>query len=215
MKTAIQIDFDGTVTIEDVSFLLLDTYVGLVWREYLKEYTAGKITVGAFNKKAFAMMKADKKTMTELVLNSPRVRIRPGFKELIGYCEKKGCKVSIVSNGLTFYIEALLKKLGIKGIEIHAAENVFFKGGMNVRYIGPDGKEVDTDFKKAHTEDLCKRGYNVIYIGNGSSDIYPARLAMHVFACDDLMKKCREENLKHFVFNDFFDVIKELEKLNL
>jgi len=215
MKTAIQIDFDGTVTEEDVSFLLLDTYVGPAWREYLKEYSSGKISVGAFNKKGFGMMKADRKTMTGLVLTSPRVKIRPGFKELIDYCKRKGFKIVIVSNGLEFYIEAILKSQEIDGMEIHAAENVFYPGGMNVRYIGPDGSEVDAGFKEVYTADLCRRGYRVIYLGNGASDIHPARLARHVFACDDLLKKCREEELKHFAFQDFFDVIKELGNLNL
>ena len=214
-KTAIQIDFDGTVTEEDVSFLLLDTYVGPVWREYLKEYSSGKISVGAFNKKVFGMIKADRKTMTDLVLTSPRVRIRPGFKELIDYCRKKRFKIVIVSNGLVFYIEAILKKQGIEGLEINAAENVFFPGGMKVRYVGPDGNELEAGFKEAYTAKLCKEGYNIIYLGNGNSDIHPARLALHVFATKDLLKKCKEEKLKHFPFKDFFDVISELKKLKL
>ena len=214
-KTAIQIDFDGTVTEEDVSFLLLDTYVGPAWREYLKEYSSGKISVGAFNKKVFAMMQADRKTMTDLVLTSPRVKIRPGFRELIDYCKKKVFKIVIVSNGLEFYIEAILKSQGVDGLEIHAAENVFYPGGTNVRYVGPDGREVDTGFKEAYTAALCKQGFNVIYLGNGTSDIYPARLALHVFACDDLLQKCKEEKLKHYAFKDFFEVVKELEKLKL
>jgi 2-hydroxy-3-keto-5-methylthiopentenyl-1-phosphate phosphatase len=215
MKTAIQIDFDGTVTIEDVSYLLLDTYIGPVWREYLKEYSSGKISVGAFNKKVFGMMKADRKTMTDLVLTSPRVKIRPGFKELMDYCQQKSFRIVIVSNGLSFYIEAILKSQGIKGPEIHAAENTFFPGGMNVRYIGPDGQEVDAGFKEAYTAALCKEGYNVIYVGNGTSDIYPSRLARYVFATEDLLKKCKEEKLQHYAFEDFFDVIKELETLDI
>jgi 2-hydroxy-3-keto-5-methylthiopentenyl-1-phosphate phosphatase len=212
-KTAIQIDFDGTVTLEDVSFLLLDTYVGSKWREAHKEYAAGKISVGAFNKKVFGMMRADKKTMTRLVLTDPSVKIRPGFKELIDYCRSKGYKIIIVSNGLMFYIEAILEKEGIKGLEIVAAENKFFKGGMNVRYVGPDGNEVDTAFKESYTADLRKKGYNVIYIGNGTSDIHPARLAQHVFATQDLLEKCKKDGLAHCTFNDFFDVINTLEKL--
>lgn len=214
-KIAVQIDFDGTVTTEDVSFLLLDTYVGPAWREYLNQYSSGKITVGAFNKKVFGMIKADRKTMTDFVLNSPRVKIRLGFMELIEYCKNRGYKTVIVSNGLMFYIEALLKKMGIRGLEIHAAENVFFEDGMKVRYVGPDGKEIDTDFKKAYTETLYRQGYKVIYIGNGTSDIYPARLATRVFACDDLLQACTGENLKHHPFHDFYDVIKVLEKLDL
>lgn len=215
MKTAVQIDFDGTVTEEDVSFLLLDTYVGNVWREHLKEYTSGDISVGAFNKKVFGMMKADRQTMTKFVLTSDRVKIRTGFKEIIDYCVKKGLKAVIVSNGLIFYIEAILKSLGISGLEIHAAENVFYPGGMKVRYIGPDGKEVEAGFKEAYTAALCKEGYDVIYVGNGTSDIYPSRLARHVFATDDLLQRCKQEKLKCFPFNDFHEVIKGLETLKI
>jgi len=215
MKTAIQLDFDGTVTEEDVSFLLLDTYVGSRWRKYLKEYTSGKIPVGTFNKKVFGMIKADRQTMTDLVLNSERVKIRPGLPELIEYCNRKDFKVVIVSNGLIFYIEAILKNLGINGLEIYAAENVFYPGGMKVRYIGPGGKELEAGFKEAYTEMLCKKGYNVIYIGNGTSDIYPSRLAHYVFATADLLKRCREEKLECIPFKDFYDVISGLEALGL
>src|SRR4030042_3631779 len=215
MKKAVQIDFDGTVTEEYVSFLLLDTYVGSTWREYLKEYSSGDISVGAFNKKVFGMMKADRKTMTDLVLTSDRVKIRPGFKEIIDYCAGKGLKVTIVSNGLNFYIEAILKKLGINELEINAAENVFFPGGMKVRYIGPDGKEVEAGFKQAYTKALCKEGYEVIYVGNGTSDIYPSRLERHVFGTADLLKRCKKEKLKCFPFNDFHEVVSVLKKLKL
>jgi 2-hydroxy-3-keto-5-methylthiopentenyl-1-phosphate phosphatase len=216
MKTAVQIDFDGTVTEEDVSFLLLDTYVGSVWREHLKEYSSGKIPVGAFNKKVFGMMQADRQTMTEMVLTSERVIIRPGFRELLEYCAGKGYKIVIVSNGLRFYIEAILENLGVAGInslEIYAARNEFYPGGVKVAYIGPDGTELEAGFKEAYTEMLVKQGYRVIYMGNGDSDIYPSRRAKHVFATAQLLKRCRAENLDCFPFNDFFDVIKGLESL--
>jgi len=214
MKIAVQIDFDGTVTEEDVSFLLLDTYVGPRWREYLKEYTAGKIPVGTFNKKVFGMMKADRHTMTELVLTSDRVRIRPGFRELVDYCSQKGYKVVIVSNGLTFYIEVLLDRLGIDGIDIYAAENEFSPDGMKVRYVGPDGTEKEAGFKEAYTELLVKQGYNVVYVGNGVSDIFPSRMAIKVFATGDLLERCREEKLECTPFNDLNDVVRGLENLS-
>jgi 2-hydroxy-3-keto-5-methylthiopentenyl-1-phosphate phosphatase len=215
MRTAVQLDFDGTVTEEDVSFLLLDTYVGGGWRDYLKEYTEGRISVGAFNKKVFGMMKADEKTLTDFVLTSDRVKIRPGFKELIDYCGEKGYKTVIVSNGLIFYIKTILHKLGIDGLTIHAAESTFSSDGMKVRYLGPEGKEVDAGFKEAYTRMLCQQGYQVVYVGDGKSDIYPSRLARYVCATADLLKRCRAENLKCYPFIDFFDVIKIIESLEL
>jgi 2-hydroxy-3-keto-5-methylthiopentenyl-1-phosphate phosphatase len=214
MKTAVQIDFDGTVTVEDVSFLLLDTYVGSAWREHLEEYNSGKIPVGAFNKRVFGMMQADRQTMTEMVLTSPRVKVRPGFRELIEYCAGKGYKIVIVSNGLRFYIEVILENLGVAGVnelEIYAARNDFYPGGVKVTYIGPEGTELEAGFKEAYTGMLIKRGYRVIYMGNGDSDIYPSRLADYVFATDQLLKRCKAENLECIPFTDFFDVIKGLE----
>jgi 2-hydroxy-3-keto-5-methylthiopentenyl-1-phosphate phosphatase len=213
MKTAVQLDFDGTVTEEDVSFLLLDTYVGPRWREYLKDYTSGRVPVGVFNKKVFAMMKADRKTMTDLVLNSDRVKIRPGLHEYADYCSRKGIRNVIVSNGLVFYIEAILKKLDLNGFEVHAAQNRFYPGGMKVAYIGPDGTEMEVGFKEAYTRLLKKSGYDVIYVGNGASDIFSARQASHVFAVDELLKRCRREKVPCTPFTDFYDIIRGLEAL--
>jgi 2-hydroxy-3-keto-5-methylthiopentenyl-1-phosphate phosphatase len=216
MKIAVQIDFDGTVTIEDVSFLLLDKYAGSPWRQYLKEYNSGKISVGAFNKKVFGMVKADRKTMTEFVLTSERVKIRPGFKEFLEYCFKNKFKTIVVSNGLIFYIEAIIKNLGIdslKGLEIFASQNEFHPGGMNVAYIGPDGKELGTGFKESYTKMLIKKGYDVVYIGDGNSDIYAARKAKYVFATDQLLKRCKREKIDCIPFEDFIEVVKAMDKI--
>jgi 2-hydroxy-3-keto-5-methylthiopentenyl-1-phosphate phosphatase len=214
MKTAIQCDFDGTITEEDVSFLLLDAFAGGNWRDVLREYTTGKITVGDFNAGAFAMVKADKQTLREYIYKSGRVKIRRGFKELLNYCHRKGFKFIIVSNGLTFYIEAILEGAGVKDIEAFAAQNQFSPEGMKVKYVGPDGNGIKDGFKEAYTRMLQSRGYNVVYVGNGTSDIYPARRASHVFATGDLLRRCHEEKLECTPFHDLNDVVAGLEALS-
>src|SRR4030042_4410089 len=93
---------------------------------------------------------------------------------------------------------------GLKGLEIYAAKNDFYPGGVKVAYIGPDGAELEAGFKEAYTEMLVNKGYRVIYMGNGDSDIYPARLAKYVFATDQLLKRCRKEKLDCFPFKGFF-----------
>ena len=214
MKIAVQLDFDGTVTEEDVSFLLLDTYVGSKWRDMLDEYTSGRIPVGTFNKRVFSMMKADKQTMLDLIFSSDRVKIRPGFRELIDYCRSKDYKVVIASNGLIFYIEAILKSLRLDGIEVFAAQNQFSPDGMKVQYIGPDGNEMEAGFKEAYTALLKRKGYSIIYVGNGISDIYPSRQSIKVFATGDLLERCRQEQLECTPFNDLYDVVRGLEELS-
>ncbi|HEY97314.1 MAG TPA: HAD-IB family phosphatase [Dehalococcoidia bacterium] len=213
MKLAVQCDFDGTITEEDISFLILDTFVGNRWREMLTEYLEGRIPVGAFNKKVFAMVRADKQTQLDVIFNSDRVKIRPGLRELVDYCSQKGYRFIIVSNGLTFYIGALLEREGIRNAEVFAATNEFRPEGMIASYIGPDGREMDAGFKEAYTKLLIKNGYEVAYAGNGVSDIYPSRLAKIVFATGDLLRKCEEEKLAYTPFDNLHDVVRGLKTL--
>ena len=215
MKIAIQCDFDGTITEDDVGYILLDTFADGNWRQILADYLAGRIPVGTFNRKSFALVKADQQTLTNFVLTSDMVRVRPGFKELLDYCSRKGYEFVIVSNGLTFYIEAILENEGVKGIEVFASQNQFSTEGLKVKYIGPDGSQMEAGFKEAYTEMLKGRGYSVVYIGNGPSDIHPAKRAIHVFATGDLLRRCQEEQLEYTPFDDLNDVVRSLETLSL
>ncbi len=212
-KTLVQCDFDGTITEEDVSFLMLDAFTDGDWRQIWKEYITGKITVGVFNTRAFAMVKVDRQTLLDFMFKSGGVKVRPGFRELLDYCSRKDYKAVIVSNGLDFYIKAILDNMGINGIDVFAAQCRFSPEGMVVSYIGPDGSRMEAGFKETYTGLFQKEGYRVVYVGNGLSDIYPARRAHYVFATGDLLKRCRETKLECQPFNDLNDVVRGLSVL--
>jgi len=211
MKTLVQCDFDGTVTEEDTSFFLLDAFAQGDWRRLLREYKEHKISVGEFNTKAFAMVKADKPTLLGALKG--KIKVRAGFHELVNYCLKKGFRLVIVSNGLDFYIEATLKDLGLKNIEVHAAQASFHPEGMKVQYLGPDGERLEDGVKEAYTQSFLKLGYRVIYVGNGDSDFAPAKYAHHVFATGELLAYCRENNLNYKPFDNFVDVVRDIDLL--
>ena len=215
MKTAVQLDFDGTITVHDISYLLLDAYAGDAWHPFLKAYENDVINVGTFNRRSFALVRATREEMTDFLFKSDRVVIRDGFTDFIGYCRERGYRLLVASNGLRFYIEAILEKLDIRGVEVYASENEFSPQGMKVKYVGPDGLETDDGFKAAYTLSLADQGYTIIYAGDGSSDIYSARLAHHVFATNQLLGKCREEGLASEEFRDFRDILAGVEKLDL
>ena len=211
MKTLIQCDFDGTVTEEDVSFFLLDTFAQGDWRGLLRQYKENRISVGDFNTRAFAMVKHDKAALLKEV--KVKTKVRPGFQELVNYCQKKDFRLVIVSNGLDFYIGAVLKDLGLENIEVHAAQASFHPEGMVVQYIGLDGKIVEDGFKDAYVKSFLKLGYRVIYVGNGDSDFPPAKYAHHVFATGELLTYCRENNLNCKPFENFIDIVTYIDVL--
>ncbi|HPL30592.1 MAG TPA: HAD-IB family phosphatase [Anaerolineae bacterium] len=210
-KTIVQCDFDGTITDEDASFYLLDAYAEGDWRSILEQYKAGRITVGEFNTRAFAMIKQDEATLLSKL--EENVRIRPGFSELLDYCKCRGFRFVIVSNGLQFYIEAILRALGLSGIEVHAATNRFEATGVHVQYVAPDGTVLQDGFKEAFTHLYLSEGYRVAYVGNGTSDSYASRHAHLVFATGDLLAYYQKHGLPCVPFNDLSDVVTGLSKL--
>ena len=207
----IQCDFDGTITEEDIGFMLLDTFAEGDWRKWLQQYMERKISVGYFNTKAFAMVKASREDLLEVARN--KAKLRDGFHELISYCQSKGFRFVIVSNGLDFYIKSILEDAGLGDIEVYAAQTQFHPDGLKVQYIGPDGAQLDSDFKKAYIGAFQDQGYQVIYVGNGASDISPAVHAHHIFARGELLNYCREMNLNCKPFDDLNDITRGLESL--
>ena len=212
MKTLIQCDFDGTITEEDASFFLLDKFAQGDWRTLFQQYKEHKISVGEFNTRAFAMVKEGKHTLLQALEGN--VKVRAGFHELVNRCRERGFSFVIVSNGLDFYIRAVLKESGLADLEVHAAQASFHPTGMKVRYLGPNGKTVDDGFKDAYMESFLGLGFRVVYIGNGDSDIAPARHAHRVFATGDLLAYSKENNLNCKPFTDFREVVESLEQMS-
>lgn len=213
LKILIQSDFDGTITEEDVGFMLLDNFASGNWRQLLAQYRAGEISVNSFNTRAFAMVKEDRQTLLKFARS--RAKIRDGIRELITYCHRKGFKFVIVSNGLDFYIEALLRDTGIDNIDVFAAKTQFSAKGLMTRYIGPEGNQLDSGFKEAYVRLFLERGYHVVYVGNGISDTSPARYAHNIFATGELLAHCKQANLNCIPFVTLNDIVRGLELLPL
>ena len=203
-KILIQCDFDGTVTEDDISFILLDTFAKGDWRAINRQYTDGIITVGQFNEKAFGLVRAGKKVMLDYLKD--KVKVRTGFQKLVELCQQKGIRLVIVSNGLDFYIKKILEDMGLLNLEYHAAETQFHANKLKVRYIGPDGSVVDSGYKEKYVNQYLKEGYHVVYIGNGTSDLSPARGAHQIFATENLLKSCQSNGVTCIPFTSFLEI---------
>lgn len=211
IKTLIQCDFDGTLTEEDISFLILDTFADGDWRYYLEQYKNNQISVGRFNTLAYRMVKKDEAALIRFV--NEKTELRPGLKELVKYCRKRNFRFTIVSNGMTFYIKTLLKNTRISGVEVYAAQANFDNNGIEAKYIGPDGKEIQNGFKEAYIKQFLSDGWRVISIGNGASDIPAAKLAHYTFATEPMLSLCRDMKFDCMPFEKLDDIIKGLDTI--
>ena len=207
----IQCDFDGTIIRNNLSILLRETFAHSDWQKIELDYLQGHLTVEQSNKLQFAFIKEPKEKLQEFVRQ--HIEVRPGFVEFVRYCRDTSTPLVIVSSGLDFYIEPVLAEIGTPDLELHCGQTSFGENGVAVSYTDPEGNIINEGFKKTYLASLKKRGRNIIYIGDGLSDLEAARDADHVFATGHLLKLLRAESVLCSVFFDFYDLLRQVRLL--
>lgn len=98
-------------------------------------------------------------------------------------------------------------------LELHCAQTTFSEDGIIVCYTDPKGNTIDRDFKSRYLAWLKERDKNIIYIGDGLSDLEPARLADHVFAKGHLLELLSTKPVVRDDFSNFYDILQQVRLL--
>ena len=187
---SVLVDFDGTISLEDVTDHLLDTYgADRDWRRRDAEYLRDEAGTRELIEWDLSILDADEATLRR---EAERQRLDPGFATLAESVRRHGGAIEVVSDGLGFYVAAAIERLGCADVPVATAE---FRFG---RIDGPadDGaRPAEVDFPFGHPAcfvcGTCKRervrahqsaGHLVVFVGDGQSDRYGAHHAEIVFA---------------------------------
>ena len=210
---AVLTDFDDTAAVENVAELLLNQFGDPTWPDVRRRFRAGELTLNEYQEITFRNIQADRATMQSYVKQN--ANLRPYFKELWGYCQEHTIPMAIVSQGLDFYIEALLEKEGFSQVPVHAVNTRFTPTGITYeyRYAYP-GKEGQGNSKGLVVDRYRQQGYYVIYIGDGISDFEAAHKADLLFAHRALAEECQRQQIRFRPFADFRDVLQVLQELS-
>ncbi len=119
----------------------------------------------------------------------------------------------ILSDGLDYYIDYILRKHGIRDVDYRANHMYFNNGSIEVEfpYVNK-GCGRCGNCKRWHIESHCQDGELIIYVGDGYSDRYAIRSANVVFASNDLAEYCIKEDLEYIPFEHFYDILNYLKK---
>jgi 2-hydroxy-3-keto-5-methylthiopentenyl-1-phosphate phosphatase len=207
----IQCDFDGTIIKNNLSVLIREKYACSDWQKIDSDYLHGHISVEQSNKLQFALIKEPKERLQTFVRQ--HIEVKPGFAEFVQYCQESAIPFAIVSSGLDFYIEPVLVEIGMPDLELHCGRTYFSRGGIDVAYYDPAGNIVSEGFKKKYLTWLKKRGTNIIYLGDGLSDLEAARQADHVFATGHLLDLLDIHSIERSAFSDFYDLQRQIRLL--
>ncbi len=139
--------------------------------------------------------------------------LRPWFGEVWQHCQDRGLPMVIVSQGLDFYIEALLEKEGFPQVPVYAVETSFTDQGIDYKYnFTYPGEPHRGNSKGLVVSQFREQGYRVLYVGDGRSDFEAAVEADQVFAHSVLAEECQRQGIPFRPFRDFGDVLSVLQE---
>lgn len=209
MKRAVLTDFDGTITQEDVAETILAEFAPAEWRRIEELHRARRIGTRDTMIRQFALVRAEKYDLLEFV--DGRVRMDETFPSFAAYCANRGMRLEIVSEGLDFYVDHLLRKWQVE-VPVRTNGTRFTDGRIEITYPWADATcTLCGTCKLLRLFELRAQGYRVAYAGDGHSDLCPAIEADLVFAKRDLADLCREEAIDFIPFERFSDIQRGLD----
>jgi 2-hydroxy-3-keto-5-methylthiopentenyl-1-phosphate phosphatase len=213
-RLALVIDFDGTITTEDVGLQIITEFGLPGWDEGIIKYRSGEFGSRELHEwEAAYLSSSQEHEMQEMA--RLKGEIRPGFNELIDYAHGNEIPLEIASSGWSFYIDAILGKYELTEIPYISAKADFTLGDTAVFACSPGATlcEINGICKCDRVRPLQSDDYKVIFIGDGLSDFCVSAQADVIFATRSLRKHCEDNQIEFTPFEDFFDVVRELEKL--
>ena len=199
---AVLTDFDDTAAVQNVAELLLKRFGAPDWMDVRQRFRDGHIDLKEYQEITFRTIQADRATMQAYV--KEHANLRPYFRELWGFCQTNDFPMAVVSQGLDFYIQALLDKEGLGRVPIYAVNTKFQNGEISYQYEhNYPGKMTEGNSKGFVVRSFQQLGCHVFFAGDGRSDLEAAQVADVVFAHSTLAKFCDDEGIPYNRFQDF------------
>ena len=205
-------DFDGTVALKDVGNGLFRRFAESSWEEPVRLWKEGRISSKECLERECALARTN---YEKVAAYADEQEIDPHFKQFVTFCENHNVPVTIVSDGLDFYIERILKRYDLTNVP-YFSNKLFFEQDDCIRPEFPyfeEGCKVCGNCKGYHVRRLKKPGDYVIFVGDGYSDRCGAEAADLVLAKDDLISYCVRHSIAYKEFSNFFDVEKKVKAI--
>lgn len=200
-------DFDGTITKEDSLYNFFDKYADEKWLEVEKRWKDGLINSKECLIEEFELVKNLNEKMIDKYTDA--IEIDDCFVEFYNFIKKENIEFYVVSDGVDYFINRILEKNNIKGINLITNHAEFINGKFTLSFPNSNKLcEVNSGTCKCKALRELKKKFNTIYyIGDGNSDFCVAGKADFLFAKSALMEYCKEKNINHKPFKTFKDVL--------
>lgn len=200
-------DFDGTITTVDTTLRVLDRLAAPAWEALEDDWRAGRIDAAACMRGQIALIAGDDAAL-DAALDS--VDVDPGFADFAGWCAAHAIPLTVVSDGVDYFIRRILARHGLGELPV-----------VSNRLAGEAGAR---RLAQPHRREGCAAGAGVckcdatqgrldtparpmvVYIGDGRSDFCVSARADLLFAKGELAAYAAGRGQAHQVFETFHDI---------
>ena len=213
MPRTIVVDFDGTITEQDLLDEIAETFGDPeVYRELDKGLDRRELTLHEVLRREFEPVTAPLDDVVVWVL--AHARVRPGFRELVVLARERGWRLVVVSSGFRELIEPVLAREGLSGVELYSNSVDPDPRGWRVRFLDETLCKTCEQACKRSTVSALADGSEVVYVGDGYSDRCAAEDADLVFARRGLAAYLSGRGVPFEPFDDFFQIAGRIARLD-
>jgi len=204
-KCAVFIDFDNTITSRDVLDDMIERFsINDRWIDLERKWKRGDIGSRECLQGQVKGIRITKRNLDKYLAG---VKLDPYFKRLIKFLNAEKIKTIVLSDNFDYILKRILSLNAIKGLKLYSNKLRFRQDRLIPGFPFTDKK----CRKCAH----CKlknllansdTGSIIVYIGDGHSDVCPAKYADIVFAKEDLLSYYRGKKSGCLAFKSLKEV---------
>ncbi len=216
MKRTIKVfvDFDGTITFEDVGEAIFNKFgetekVGKIIEDLLSDKISSRQCWDDLCNSVDAVNKAE---LNEFI---DKLDVDPSFNTFVKFCDENKIDMVVLSDGFDYYIDRLFNKAGLAGLKYYSNKLFVNENGiLKAEYPYFDvNSPTSANCKKNHIINHSDDDDYTVYIGDGNSDKDAAQYCDFIFAKDGLARFCSIEKISFYPFNNFTDVQSKIVEL--
>lgn len=206
-------DFDGTISLQDTTDHLLESFATDGWKDIELQWEQGLIGSKQCMQQQIALLNMTEK---QFYKSLDQIEIDSSFIDFVKLTTLHQIPLTIVSDGLDLAIRYILSKYNLGHLPI-IANQLKQIGDQQWQLNFPNSNQ---NCKSASGTCKCKvamnqRNQHIILIGDGRSDFCLSETADFVFAKKSLIQHCRSKQVAHTPYTTFAEIHQPLEKMLL
>jgi 2-hydroxy-3-keto-5-methylthiopentenyl-1-phosphate phosphatase len=199
-------DFDGTIAKVDTTDLVLTRLADPAWEDLEDQWKRGQITAAECMRGQIALIGGGDDAL-DAVLDS--VELVEGFADLVAWCQASAVPLTVVSDGVDYFIARILDRHGLGYLPVVANRMVgdAVAGRRLEQPWSRAGCAAGSGVCKCQVASTEARADDVmVFIGDGRSDFCVSGRADLLFARDKLAAYARSRAMPHHEFSDFHTI---------